>query len=487
MINDLEIQRLLEERELFGHIIAGTPTLICGIAPDGRTTFINPRVEAVTGYPSKELVGQNWWTTFYPGDEYKQVEKLFSYFQKGSVKDYEMTLTTKNGEKRVIAWNSINRFDKEGVLIEVVGVGNDLTERYEKERQHQESEMRFRQLAESVQEVFWMTDPAKNKMLYISPAYERIWGRSCQSLYDTPISFLDALHPEDRPQVMAAFPKQALGTYDEEYRILRPDGSIRWIRDRAFPIKDAGGHVYRVAGIAQDMTDRKHMDTALRQSEKLSAVGQLAAGVAHEVNNPLGVILGFAQSILLRLPSQDALMPAMKAIERETLRCKVLVQELLTFSRERKPGMAPEPPNTLLDGALALIETQARLRRIELRREFAPGLPPVMADRNQIQQVIINLCTNAMDAMPEGGLLRTAMEKKPGHLEIRVQDTGTGILPSVQPRIFEPFFTTKEVGKGTGLGLSLAYEIVQKHHGQLTFETLPEKGTTFFVKLPLAA
>ncbi|MDC4203770.1 MAG: EAL domain-containing protein [Candidatus Manganitrophus sp.] len=143
-------------------------------------------------------------------------------------------------------------------------------ERKRGEEQLRQSEERFRQLAENITEVFWMGDPDKNRVLYISPGYEKIWGRSCESLYQEPKSFLDAVHPDDRERVMkAAMTRQVSGTYDEEYRIIRPDGSVRWIRDRAFPVKDASGQVYRITGIAQDITEQKRTEEALQESQRV--------------------------------------------------------------------------------------------------------------------------------------------------------------------------------------------------------------------------
>ncbi|MGH7209077.1 MAG: PAS domain-containing protein, partial [Nitrospiraceae bacterium] len=148
--------------------------------------------------------------------------------------------------------------DETGRAVRMLGTVQCITDRKQAEAALRESEECFRQLSENIREVFWMTDPEKNQMLYISPAYEEIWGRTCASLYASPRSWLDAIHPEDRDRVLtAATTRQVSGEYAEEYRIVRPDGSVRWIRDRAFPIRDASGQVYRIAGIAEDITERK--------------------------------------------------------------------------------------------------------------------------------------------------------------------------------------------------------------------------------------
>ncbi len=241
--------------------------------------------------------------------------------------------------------------------------------------------------------------------------------------------------------------------------------------------------------VAKDLTERKKLESALVQSEKLSAVGQLAAGVAHEINNPLGIILGFSQSVVSRMKEDDALSMPLKSIVREALRCKDLVQNLLMFSRAQKSELQEAIDlDLMLESALSLIEAQTKTRNVELVKEISGELPKILANKVQLQQIIINLCSNAIDAMPEGGTLTVGAavsNKRPTHVEIQVRDTGTGIPKEIQSKIFDPFFTTKEVGKGTGLGLSLVYEIVNKHKGTIELESGEGKGTAFTVLLPV--
>lgn len=251
-----------------------------------------------------------------------------------------------------------------------------------------------------------------------------------------------------------------------------------------------GGVVAGVVVNYRDVTERKRMERILIQTEKMSAVGQLAAGVAHELNNPLGVILGFAQSLARRLAGDDDPMTLpIRSIERESRRCQALIQQLLTFSRVKAPGMAEEDLSEVVEGALGLVSAQAVVRRVKVERRFGPGLRRVFVDRSQLQQVVINLCTNAMDAMPDGGdltvgLRECARDADPGCVELSVRDTGCGMTPETAARMFEPFFTTKEIGKGTGLGMALVHEIVEKHRGRVEVDTAPGRGTLIAVHLP---
>lgn len=240
--------------------------------------------------------------------------------------------------------------------------------------------------------------------------------------------------------------------------------------------------------VKQRTTELEKSNQALLQSEKMSAVGQLAAGVAHEINNPLGVILGFAQGISKRMQPGDMNELPIKSIEREALRCKQLVQDLLTFSRAGKTEKEEIDLNQTIESSLSLIMAKAKVEKIELVKELSE-IPKIYASKSQIQQAIINLSNNAIDAMSNGGTLtvrtqKTQFENK-NMVEIQILDTGKGIPKEIQSKIFEPFFTTKEIGKGTGLGLSLVFEAIQRHEGRIMVESEPGKGTTFHVYLPL--
>lgn len=224
----------------------------------------------------------------------------------------------------------------------------------------------------------------------------------------------------------------------------------------------------------------------LLQSEKMAAVGQLAGGVAHEINNPLGVILGFAQSMLTKVKQDDQFSMPLLSIEREAKRCRNLVRDLLLFSRADRHEKETSDINKVVLSALSLIEDDARFSSVELVYELAKDIKQIDVNRGQIQQMIINLCNNAMDAMEGKGRLtvKSGMLEGGDDVELQVSDTGTGIPEEIKNKIYEPFFTTKEVGKGTGLGLSLVYEIVKTHYGKIEFESEAGKGTTFRIALP---
>lgn len=240
--------------------------------------------------------------------------------------------------------------------------------------------------------------------------------------------------------------------------------------------------------LERSIHETKGLQETLIQSEKMAAVGQLAAGVAHEINNPLGIILGFAQSLARRVKADDPSSLPVKSIEREALRCKNLVQNLLTFSRDNMFQAQEFDLNEALTNALSIIEAKARVESVEVVQEFA-SLPLLLGDKNQIQQVVINLCNNALDAMPHGGKIavRTRRHAADGKstIVLEVEDSGSGIPAEIRDKVFNPFFTTKDVGKGTGLGLSLVHEIIQKHNGRIELKSVVGRGTIFTITFPV--
>jgi two-component system cell cycle sensor histidine kinase/response regulator CckA len=365
-----------------------------------------------------------------------------------------------------------------------------------------ESEERFRQLAENMNQVFWMTDLSKGQMLYISPAYEKVWGRSLESLRAAPFTWLEAIHVEDRERVrQAALTQQALGRYDETFRVVRPDGSVRWVRDRAFPVRSADGVVVRIVGTVEDITERLLLEEQLRQSQKMEGIGQLAGGVAHDFNNILAAMMMHTELAEMMAGLPEAAYEKLRQLRGFAERAANLTRQLLLFSRRQV--MQPRD----LDLNDALMVTGRMLQRligedVQLRLNLYPRALLTHADPGMLDQVLMNLVLNARDAMPGGGTLLVETAEKtvaaadagrnqdvaPGrYVCLRVSDTGSGIAPEHLLRIFEPFFTTKEPGKGTGLGLATVFGIVRQHGGSIAVQSTLGRGTTFEILLPAVA
>jgi signal transduction histidine kinase len=222
----------------------------------------------------------------------------------------------------------------------------------------------------------------------------------------------------------------------------------------------------------------------------MSALGQLAGGLAHEINNPLSGILGLTQLVLEKTPPDTQNFQDLKDIEKAVFRCKKIITSLLSFARQEKTRTEQVNVNEVIEETLTLCARQMELRRVRMERSFAQGLPLVSADFQQLMQVFLNIFTNARDAMGEGGELTitTGPLKTPSGAELlmtSVSDTGPGIAPDIVDKIFDPFFTTKPVGKGTGLGLSVCLGIINRHNGTIKAHSAPGKGSTFTIGLPV--
>ena len=234
----------------------------------------------------------------------------------------------------------------------------------------------------------------------------------------------------------------------------------------------------------------KQAQAQLLQREKMVAMGQLAGGIAHEINNPLGVILGFSQLIMQRIKEDDPIYQPLRSLEKEAMRCKKLASNMLSFSISSKDERDKTDINIMIEETLELVRHQARLEKLEIVKILGQDIPDILADKNQLQQVIINLCTNAIDSMKgkKGRLeIRTCKEKEDGYcgVKMEIEDNGTGMTEEAKKRIFEPFFTTKDIGKGTGLGLSIVYGIIEKHKGRIDVESRVGEGSNFIIRLPI--
>ncbi|MBI5367274.1 MAG: PAS domain-containing protein, partial [Planctomycetes bacterium] len=263
----------------------------------------------------------------------------------------------------------------------------------------------------------------------------------------------------------------------------------------ASPIRDAAGRVSHVLEFIQDVTDRKEMEASLVQAGKMVAVGELASGIAHEIANPLAAIGASAELLrevadgpaLRDRPELEAFPRHLEKIERQVFRCKEIIQSLLAFARRGEPEapLLPVDLNRVAEETLRLIEESARAQSKEIVREFAPDLPRVAGDPQQLQQVLLNLLTNALDALPGPGRIRIGSRRGPdGRVQVWVADSGCGIPAANLPRIFDPFFTTKPPGKGTGLGLYLCRRILTHLGGTVECASEPGRGATFTVTLP---
>jgi len=389
---------------------------------------------------------------------------------------------------------------QDGVCYGRIWKFRDITSRKKIENALRESDEKFHQLADNISDVFWITSPDMRRVHYLSPAFDRVWGRLAASAMEHPQEWSDAIVLEDRKLVFAVFGRLMAGkpSVEVEFRIARPNGEVRWIHSRGFQVRDAAGKVVRLTGVARDITESKRIEAQLIQSQRLETVGKLAGGVAHEFNSILTAILGQSELLLGDLPAGSPLSRNAREITKAANRAAVLTRQLLAYGR--KQFLRPE----ILELNLVVNGMKSAFRHllgdeVDVQIVADPGLRAVRADAGQIEQVIMNVALNAADAMPNGGklTLETANvtldeeyvsrfpDLKAGeYVMLAITDTGAGIAKEVMPRIFEPFFTTKEIGKGTGLGLSTCYGILKQSGGHINVYSELSRGATFKIYLP---
>lgn len=485
---------LRDERDFSAGIINKAPSIICGVKPDGTTTFINPAGEQITGSRAGQIIGKNWWRTFYPGDDYAQVERLFNHFESGEVHDYEMTLTTRGGDRRTIGWNFITRRDAAGHIYEMVGFGSDITDR---KRQQRQLQLQFSALTAAANAIV-ITDPRGN-IEWINPSFAKLTGYSEAEAVGQNIRILSSgkQTAEFYGEMWAVIVKG--GVWHGELTNRRKDGSFYNEDMTITPVQGENGNLTHFVAIKQDITERRQMDARLRQAEKLEAIGTLAGGIAHDFNNVLAAMFGYAYLLQQEVTGNSAASECITAILQASNRAKDLVQQILTFSRQRENQRQPLRLEPVVREALKFLRASLPAG-IKIEMDLDADASLVLADPTQIYQVILNLATNSAHAMdgekgcltvkldnfePEGDFLRTHPEfRLSSYVRLLVADTGHGMDAAILRRIFEPFFTTKPIGKGTGLGLAVVHGIVQSHEGCITVESQPGRGTTFQIYFP---
>jgi PAS domain S-box-containing protein len=353
------------------------------------------------------------------------------------------------------------------------------------------SEQRFRDLVASTDGIVWEADATTFEFTDVSQNAERLLGYPADA-WLRPGFWSDHLHPEDREQAIryCAACTGRLEDHDFEYRFLASDGRVVWIRDLVHVVQE-GGRPRWLRGLMVDITaqkraeeERLHLQSQLQQSQKMESLGSLAGGVAHDMNNVLGAILGLASANLTTHPEGSPTHRAFETITKAAKRGAQMVQRLLAFARQSPSEAVALDVNALLREETHLLE-RTTLAQVDLQLDLAPDLKPMVGDPSALAHAFMNLCVNAVDAMPTGGTLTLRTRNvDPDQIEVGVEDTGSGMPPEVRDRALDPFFTTKPQGKGTGLGLSMAYTTVKAHQGTMDIQSQPEVGTRILLRFP---
>ena len=346
------------------------------------------------------------------------------------------------------------------------------------------------------------------RFLYVSAGVERLNGVSPEEALRDASVLYDKVLEEHRSEIYAAEEASArdMSPFSVSAPLRRPDGQLRWMHLSSSPRRLADGRMMW-DGIQMDISERvqaeSQRETALKalsqsleqlkatqaqliQVAKLAAVGELAAGVAHEINNPLTSVLGYAEWLIENVPADSPFRGDLETIAKQARRTRDIVRNLLDFARQSKAQQQPTDINQVVQQTLDLIRQHVEKSQVVIEEEYAPHLAPLSLDGGQIKQVFLNLVTNAIQAMPQGGRLRVNTAQMGDEVVVAVSDSGMGIPPEALDRIFDPFFTTKPVGQGTGLGLSVSLGIVREHSGRITVESQLGQGSTFQVWRPAA-
>jgi PAS domain S-box-containing protein len=493
--------RLRQREQEFRALAKNAPDIIARFDRELRHLYVNPAVEPVTGRSWTEFIGKTHRDLGMPEANVAYWEEaLRKIFETGQEDRIEFSFLSPNGLKHYQC-RLVPELGADGNIVSVLGISRDLTDYKQALSALRESEERFRQLAENIQEVFWIASVDHAQIIYVSPAYESIWNLSVKQLYEQPRSWLDAIHSDDRDRVFALLDTSQGREYDHEYRIVRPDGSIRWIRDRCFPVKDETGQVYRLVGIAEDITVRKlaeeEISKALQREKELSELKtSFVAMTSHEFRTPLTTIQSSAE-LLERYRnkfSEEKKVTHLQRISTSTVRMIQMLNDILIISEAEAGKLKFNPvPMDLVKLCRNLVEDLQQIDKNQRALVFTvqgalstPTSLPLM-DEKLLRQILTNLLSNAIKYSPAGSTVQFDLICFDDKAVFRIQDQGIGIPKADHLRLFESFHRATNVGtiQGTGLGLAIVKQCVDLHKGKITVDSIEGMGTTFTVTLPL--
>ena len=477
------------DRARLQEIIDTLPDVVMVLDPDMRVVRVNRRFEMVTKMAREEAYGLPCHEVFCKDDRLMQCPETGCPFMGVMETKAPVTLVTQSTRHaHKDGWYQVTAtpvFDENGEIVRIVESSREITEQVMLKRETEESARRFRQILSAVHGSITIKD-LEGRYLLVNPRAERLFGLRQRDMLGLTAS--EVLPPEVA-EVIERHDREALagGGHHVAEEELHLGGKERVLIAERFPMQDLTGGLTGICCVARDDTRQRQMQKELLANERLAAVGKLAAGVAHELNNPLTGILTFAEDLLLEADEDDDFREDYELIVNETMRCRRIVRDLLDFSRQKAPVREEADLNGVIRRTVTMVERQASFHDILFELDLARELPRIKIDPGQIQQAILNLVINARDAMESGGRIRISSGVDPDGREviIRVADTGSGIEPEALQEIFEPFFTSKG-DQGNGLGLPAVVSIAQAHGGAVDVDSTPGEGTTFRLVFPTA-
>jgi len=462
-----------------------------------RILFVNNAFLKTYGYTKEQVVGKSIDIIRSDNNSPDLLEKIKQETLNGGWNG-ELNNKRKDGSEFPILLSTSIIAAENSEPAALIGVSKDISEQKKAERALRESEEKYRTLFEDSKDVVFISTP-EGRFLDINQAGVELFGYSSKEEL-LKVNIADDLYcnPEDREQYKAVLAKHGFAR-DFESVIRHKDGRELIVLETARAEYDEEGKITKHHGFLRDITEKKHLENQLRQAQKLQSLGTLAGGIAHDFNNILGIILGYASMLEIGHSDPKKLKWKTSAIINAVNRGTALVQQILTFARKKDILFETVKLNAAISELVKLTQ-ETFPKTITFTLDLQKDLPFIKADHNQIHQALLNLCVNARDAMPKGGVISLKTTIMPGsdlrkkfpdandenYAAIILSDTGIGMDKETVSRVFEPFFTTKKRGKGTGLGLAVVYGVVSSHHGFIDVESEIGGGTSFHIYFPIA-
>ena len=487
---------LAEAEKKYKNLVEAASDLVWEADGQGRYTFVSSNIKDLLGYEVDEVVGKKRTLDFAPKKEVKKWLKRFKEVnaKRESFSGFEVNHLHKDGTPVVFEVSGIPLFDSAGEFKGYVGTNKDITERKQMTEALKESQKFSNSLMENSPNPKFVLNP-DTSVRYVNPTFEKLTGYKLAEIAGKKAPYPWWLEEEKERMTASLKDAMASGGRRSEKVFHKKNGERFWVALNSAPIMRRKKLRYFVISWL-DITDRKRaeeekveLEQKAHLASRLASVGEMASGIAHEINNPLTAVIGFSQ-LLMDNDLPEEIKEDLVIINKEAQRAAGVARNLLTFARKHAPSKQPTSVNGIIEGVLTLRAYEQNVSNIQINTKLASGLPEVMADYSQLQQVFINIILNAESAMLEsnnGGTLTITTQKFNNSVRASFADDGPGIDKENLDRIFDPFFTTKEVGKGTGLGLSVCHGIIAEHGGKVYAKSKLGGGATFVVELPISS
>ncbi|MCP4692215.1 MAG: PAS domain S-box protein, partial [Desulfobacterales bacterium] len=476
-----------ESDDRFRALVETTSDWIWELDREGVYTYVNPKIKALLGYDASEVIGRTPFD-FMPEEEAARLRARFADMaaRHQPIERLENVNLHKDGRRVTLETSGAPFFDAEGSLLGYRGVDRDVTDRKRTEDALRESEQKYRTILESIGEGYFEAD-LKGNLTFFNESTRKMLGYSREELLG--INYRAYSTSETAARIYRIFNRiyqSGKPSTITDYEIIRKDGAIITNELTASLRQDQWGRPIGFRGVSRDVTETKKLQDQLLHAQKMESIGAIASGMAHNFRNILAAVSFNTQLIQMKHAEDPSLMKIADRITNSVEKGTKLVDGLMQFSRKERSGKLK-----VLNITEVIQETGDLIqlsfdKKINIEVDL-PGPVPIMGDHSGLSQVIMNLCTNARDAMPMGGALRIEARKEEDRIRITISDTGYGMDKETRDKCFDPFFTTKEVEKGTGLGLSTSYGIIKEHGGDISVRSKPGKGSVFRIHLPLMA